>query len=120
MDIRYFNFEPLISKYSSEFNVISSNEGYYDESGDYVESEPTKKTMTGAILSLKEDKIYRSEGQLTSEDRQLFMTTALPDGFIGSIIVFNGNKYKVQQMIENAEFTGVWEYLLKYISAFNE
>lgn len=110
----------MISKYSSEFKVISNKGGYYNESGDYVKSEPTETTMTGAIISLKEDKIYRSEGLLTSEDRQLFMTTALPAGSIGSTVVFNGNKYKVQQLIENAEFTGVWGYLLKFVSAFNE
>lgn len=100
--------------------MLSSNDGYYDESGDYVKPEPTENKMTGAILSLKEDKIYRSEGQLTSEDRQLFMTSPLPAGSIGSTVVFNGNKYKVQQVIENSEFTGVWGYLLKFVSAFNE
>lgn len=75
--------------------------------------------MSGAIISIKEEKIYRSEGQLTAEDKQLYTTTALGTGFVGSIIVYKGNKYRVHQMIENAEFTGVWSYILKYISAFN-
>lgn len=115
----YFDFNRLIDKYSSEFNVLSSSEGYYDEYGEYQAGKPAQSTMRGAIISLKEDKIYRSNGVLTENDRQLFMKVPLPAGLIGSTVVYKGNKYKVQNSTENAEFTGVWNYLLKHISAFN-
>lgn len=118
--MRYFDFSGLIKKYTTSFKVISSGEGYYNDLGDYVESEPAESMMQGAIISLKEDKIYRSEGLLTEQDRQLFMTDPLPKGLIGSTVIYKGNKYKVQEAVENSDFTNVWNYLLKHISVFNE
>lgn len=117
--MKYFDFTGLIRKYTTSFKVISSGKGYYNDLGDYVESEPTESLMQGAIISLKEDKIYRSEGLLTEQDRQLFMTEPLPKGLIGSKVIYKGNKYKVQESTDNSEFTGVYAYVLKFVSAFN-
>lgn len=118
--MKYFNFDALIDKYSVDFTVISTGDGHYDDMGEWVTGTEKTTQMSGAIISLKEDKIYRSEGLLTSNDKQLFMVNPLPKGMIGSTVIYKGNKYKIQETVENSEFTGVWMYVLKHISAFNE
>ena len=117
--MKYFNFDALIDKYSVDFTVISTGEGHYDDMGEWVTGTEETTQMSGAIISLKEDKIYRSEGLLTSNDKQLFMVNPLPKGMIGSTVIYKGNKYKVQETTDNSDFTGVWAYTLKYVSAFD-
>lgn len=117
--MKYFEFSGLVKKYESTFTVISTSGGSYDDLGEWQPGEATETAMKGAIISLKEDRIYRSEGMLTEQDRQLYMTEPLPEGLIGSIVVYKGNKYKVQNITDNSEFTGVYSYLLKFVSAFN-
>lgn len=117
--MKYFNFESLIKKYETFFIVISTSEGKYNDKGDWQPGTEEKTQMSGAIINLKEDRIYRSQGLLTEKDLQLFMLKPLSDGLIGSTVIYKGNKYRLQETVENGDFTGIWAYLLKYISAFN-
>lgn len=117
--MKYFNFESLIKKYETSFTVISTRDGEYDDKGDWQPGAEEKSEMSGAIISLKEDKIYRSQGLLTEKDRELFMIKPLSEGLIGSTVIYKGNKYKVQETTDNSDFTGIWAYTLKYVSAFD-
>lgn len=117
--MKYFNFERLISKYSVEFDVyVPVSVGDYADNGEYIKSDNIKITVKGAILSLSEAKIYRSEGNLTANDRILFMTSDFDFELEGAFVVYNNKKYYIESMFENAEFTGVFQYNLKYVSAF--
>ena len=118
----YFNFERLINKYSSEFILISKSDGHYDDAGDWVDGEITQTTMNGAIIGFTENKIYRSEGTITAQDKQLHTLTEIDNALMGSIIIYNGNKYKIEEQKgkDNAKFTGVFSYVLKWVSVFND
>ena len=118
--MQYFDFTDLIEKYSSDFTLVTPTETELNGAGDYVKSEPTKTVMTGAIIAFKESKVYRSEGTLTTQDRQLFTLEPITSPLDGAKVIFKGNEYTITDTTENAEFTGCYSYTLKYVSAFNE
>ena len=117
---QYFNFARLITKYSRPLTAEIPTEGSYDNKGDYVAGTPTKVTFTGAVIAHRQNKIFRSEGTLTEQDRALYMLTPLENALIGAIVTCDGKKYRISSELENATFTGVYAYTLKFQSAFNK
>lgn len=117
---QYFDFRRLIRKYESEFHAIIQTDGYrdYNNGGEWVSGETVKTSLKGAILSQRESKLFRSEGALSEMDKQLFMLE--PFDLHGARIIFEGNEYSLMNCVENAKFTGVYVYNLKYVSAFND
>jgi hypothetical protein len=113
----YFDFVSLINKYSTSFRVILSSATAYDNKGDEVHTEEEKE-LTGAIISISDSKIYQSAGTLTSADKYLFTFEPLP--IINTKVIYKNKAYKVESQVENAELTGVYQYTLKYISAFGK
>ena len=113
----YFDFYDLINKYSTVFKAVVASEGNYNDTGEYscIKEE---RELTGAIIGISDGKLYRSAGTLTDKDKYLFMFEELPLNDME--IVYKNNRYKVEEQVENAEFTGVYQYTLKYVSAFNE
>ena len=119
--MQYFNFANLIRKYSKEITaIIPTGDSTLNETGDYVKSEPKKVTFMGAIISHRQSKVFRSEGTLTQQDRALYMLEPLEFDLQGALIIDGGKSYHVVNKLENAEFTGVYNYTLKYQSAFDE
>lgn len=118
--MQYFNFSRLINKYKSSFVSITLADGYYNESGDWEKCETTETTIEGAIISFKESKVFRAEGTLTTNDKRLFMLQPLDDKLHGLKAIYDGKVYNIEDCTENAEFTGVWAYTLRYVSAFKE
>ena len=118
MSRQYFDFSGLIFDYSNKFVVISHKDGGYDEAGDWRDGQETRTEYTGAIIAFKESKVFRSEGKITAQDRRLFMQGPLPSALMGAEVVYKGRKYMIESEHENAEFTGVYSYFLRYVSAF--
>lgn len=116
----YFNFARLVQKYSSEIKTITLIDEYYNDSGDLVKGEKKKTTIQGAVISYKDSVIHRSEGRLTEKDKQLFMLEPIEKALRGSKAIYDDNVYTIEDCTENAKFTGVWVYTLKYVSAFKE
>jgi len=118
----YFNFSRLIGKYSREFTVISETDGSYNAAGDYISGEKTETVLTGAIIGFSENKIHRSEGTLTENDKALHTLEPIRDALMKGTVIFQGNKYRIetQKGKGNDEFTGCYSYTLKYCSAFDE
>ena len=119
MSRQYFDFSGLIRDYSNKFVVITHKDGGYDEAGDWQDGQETRTKYTGAIIAFKESKVFRSEGKITSQDRRLFMQQPLPAALMGAEVVYTGRKYMIESEHENAEFTGVYSYFLRYVSAFD-
>lgn len=116
----YFNFSRLIEKYSRDFIAVIQSEGHYDDSGEWVKGEQTETPMTGAIIGFKESKIFRSEGTLTAKDKHLFMLQPFETALEGATVIYKGEKFNVEAETENADFTGVYAYVLRYVSAFDK
>lgn len=116
--MKYFNFDALIDKYSVDFTVISTGDGHYDDMGEWVTGTEKTTQKRGAIIGISDTKMYRSEGMLTAKDRELYMRESL-GAYDNTHVMYNGNKYKVESMPnDNHEFSGVYAYTLKYVSAF--
>lgn len=113
--MQYFDFTRLIEKYSCEFTVNLGSESFYDDEGTY-HAVRQKKTYKGAIIGISDGKIHRSDGTLTDKDKYLFMFEKLP--LNASEVIYRNNRYRAEQQTENAEFTGVYQYTLRYVSAF--
>ena len=120
MNQQYFDFSGLIADFSNVFTVITNKKGGYDDAGDYQAEQKKRTVMHGAITAYKQSKVYRSEGRITMQDKRLFMQEALPSALIGAEVLYNGQKYKIESETENAKFTGVYSYMLKWTSAFKE
>lgn len=119
MNRQYFDFSGLIMDFSNPFTVIT-HEGGYDDAGDWQGEQEKRTDMHGAIIAYNQSKVYRSEGRITAQDKRLFMQEALPSALIGAEVIYDGQKYKIESETENAEFTGVYSYMLKWSSAFKE
>lgn len=119
MNRQYFDFSGLIGDYSSPFEVITHRESGYNDAGDWIEGAEERIMMQGAIIAYTESKVLRSEGAITTKDRKLHMLEKLPDALMGALVLFGGRKYRIETELENAEFTGVYSYLLKAVSAFD-
>ena len=118
--MRYFDFRRLITKYKSEFKAITLTDGFYNDVGDWVEGSTTETVLYGAVISFKESKIYRSEGTITTKDKRLFTLEAIDTALQGSKAIYEGSLYSIEDNTENAKFTGVYAYTLRYVSAFKE
>lgn len=116
-----FDFTDLIEEHSTDFIAeIPSDGGDWNDAGDWVEGEPIRETLRGAIISHRENKIFRSSGTLTGQDKALYMLKPLEKSLCGAKIIHGGKLYSIGDLLENSEFTGVYAYTLKYISAFDE
>lgn len=118
--MQYFNFSSLIEQYSVDFKVLGESKGVYDDSGEYVAGEKTEYIFHGAIVAFSENKVYRSEGQLTSQDKLLIMQEPINKALHGAKVIYDNRQYRIEGELENAEFTGVYQYTLKYVSAFDK
>ncbi len=117
--MQYFNFSSLIEQYSVDFKVLCESKGSYDDSGEYADGEITEYIFHGAIVAFSENKVYRSEGRLTSQDKLLIMQEPINKALHGAKVIHDNRQYRIEGELENAEFTGVYQYTLKYVSAFD-
>ncbi len=119
MNRQYFDFSGLIEEYTNPFTVVTFTEAGYDDKGDWQPGGETTLEMSGAIISFKESKVFRSEGTITAKDKRLFTSQRLPDALIGAKVRYRGQEYMIESELENAEFTGVYSYFLRWVSAFD-
>lgn len=119
MSRQYFDFSGLIADYETPFTVITHTKAGYNDAGDWQEGKEERTKYTGAIIAFKESKVFRSEGKITAKDKRLFMQQALPQSLVGASVVYKGQKYTIESELENAEFTGVYSYFLRWVSAFD-
>lgn len=119
MSRQYFNFSQLISDYSNDFEIVVPQESHYDDTGELVKGNELVKSMRGAIIGFRESKIFRSEGAITSKDKHLFMRTPIPEALKSAKVRYLGQEYMIESETENAEFTGVYSYVLRWCRAFD-
>lgn len=120
MSRQYFDFSPLIQQHATTFEVITHTNGGYNDAGDWQDGQEKRDEIKGAIIAHAESKVFRSEGKITKQDRRLFMLQPLPAALVGAELVFEGKRYMIESEHENAEFTGVYSYFLRYVSAFDK
>lgn len=119
--MRYFNFDRIINKYGTEFMVITTNDGKYI-GGVWQEGKSEEYNAFGAIMSLSQNKIYQAGGTITAQDRYLYMIKPIKEPLNKTKIKAQGNLYSIESNRDNGkeQFTGVYVYLLKWVSVFDK
>lgn len=115
-----FDFYDLINDNSTDFIAEIPSEGYYNEDGDWVTGKPARYELRGAIVAHRESKIFRSGGTITAQDRALYMLVPLENALQMAKIYHGGRMYSVGEQLDNGEITGVYAYVLKFVSAFKD
>lgn len=118
--MQIFNFSRLVNKFSRKITVITNSKGDFDSKGDWIEGEEKRTVIKGAVIRHRANKIYNSNGLLTDDDYAMYLIEKPPFDLIGSTVIVDNQKFKVQSKLDNSEFTGVWSFNIHYVSAFKE
>lgn len=114
-----FDFSRLILKYSVPFQLVSVGGGHY-EAGIYLPDEVAPIEMCGAIIPLKERKIYQSGGSLTTKDRQLYCQGSINNALKGAKVIYKGDTYSIEADTDYSDYADVSVYLLKWVSSLDK
>ena len=111
------NFNNLIDRYSVDYEVLPKPKGTY-VGGEFVEDwqQDEAVPMRGAIVAIPQKRIYQSGGYLTQKDLQLFSYVPVK----GDKIRYNNNVYSVEEDTDLSKFAGVYVYIIKWVSSFEE
>lgn len=113
-----YDFNRLIEKYSTQFQFKGTSGGNYI-GGIFIPAEVGLAQMMGAIVPIKAQKIYQSGGTLTSKDKQLFSSAQLAGSLDGAKIIYKGNSFSIEQDTDYSDYSDIYVYLLKWVSAFD-
>lgn len=117
--MKLYNFTRLISKYKTEFKIVSENGGKYDDDGEWKYAEDETVIKQGAIVPMSESKIYYSGGTYTTQDRTLYMFEKLSSALKNCYVIYQDNKYKIEQETDYSEYADVYVYVLRRVSAID-
>lgn len=112
--MKIYDFTRLIDKYKCSFTLTYTAEGGYD-GGIYVEGQNITTELTGAIVPLAARKLYQSGGTYHSQDRQLYMHTALPNSLLSGKVQYQDHTYTVEEDTNYGEYADVYVYLLRRV-----
>jgi hypothetical protein len=112
--MKLYNFKRLINKYSVTFCLHHMQGGYvggkWEQGGERVES------MSGAIVPIRDRKIYGSGGTYTEQDRELYVLKTLKAPLSDYKVVYKGNAYSVEDGRNFEDYADVMVYTLKWMS----
>lgn len=113
-----YDFTRLLEKYSVSCELIrESGDGSYI-GGNWVPEPPGPPEMVeGAVIPMKDQKIYQSGGTYTQGDRELITLTRIPLE-PAAYILFQGVKYHVESENDYSLYAGFHDYNLKRVDAF--
>jgi hypothetical protein len=116
--MKLYNFARLIQRYSCDFDFLPAASGTYD-AGKWVPGEAPASPKHGAIVPMSKQKLYQPGGTYTTQDRQLFMTSPLPDALEGAHVQSKGNIYTIEQDTDWSDYADVYAYVLRRVSQFD-
>lgn len=115
-----FNFYSLIVKYGVWFECVTTEKGGYVD-GEWQDGKEKTVPCFGAIVSLPERKLYQPGGTYSMQDRNLYLPEPLPAHWKNCTVRHDGSQYRIEEDISNGNetFTGVYSYVLKWVSVFD-
>ena len=84
--------------------------GKWEKGGEIV------KEMQGAIVPVSDRKIYGSGGTYTEQDRELYITSKLPEPLSDLKVVYKDNEYAVEYGRNFEDYADAPVYTLKWVS----
>ena len=113
--MKLYNFKRLIDKYSVSFSLCRQEEGKY-VAGKWENGQTVQSELRGAIVPLRESKIYTSGGAYSEQDRELYLTAPLPAPLSSLSVIYKGNTYSVEDSRNFEDYADVAVYTLKWVS----
>lgn len=113
-----YDFERLIDKYSNKVEIITQQSGQY-VNGRYVAAADEVNNISGAVIPLKDEKIYQSGGTLTKSDRQLYTKEPISNDLNGVKVRYKGKTYKVEEDTDYSDYGKIYVYVLKRVDSFD-
>lgn len=111
--MQLYNFKRLISKYSVTAQLHTKQGSYV--AGKWVENDDNVQEVHGAIVPISDRKIYQSGGTLTQNDREWYLSEALTGSLSDFKVVYDGNKYTVEESRDYTDYANVAVYVLKRV-----
>lgn len=116
--MKLYNFKRLIEKYSVEFCLHRKQGGYV--AGKWEQGGELVKHMRGAIVPLRDGKVYSAGGTYTSKDRELYLLKPLRAPLSEYTIFYKGDSYSVEEGRNFEDYADVAVYTLKWVSTHDK
>lgn len=116
--MKLYNFTRLIQKYSVPFCLHRIQGAYVG--GKWEQGGEEVQCMSGAIVPIKDSKIYTSGGTYTLRDRELYLTKPLKGPLSNYKVIYKGNAYKVEAGRNFEDYADAAVYVLKWVSEVSE
>lgn len=116
--MKLYDFKRLIQKYSVPFCLHQTQGAYVG--GKWQQSGEKVQPMSGAIVPIKDSKIYASGGTYTLKDRELYLTTPLKGQLSDYKVIYKGNAYRVEEGQNFEDYADAAVYVLKWVSGVTE
>lgn len=113
--MKLYNFKRLIEKYSVTFTLKQMQKGGFVD-GKWEQGEAQATQMRGAIVPIRDRKIYGSGGTYTEQDRELYLFKPLEGALSDFRVTYKGNTYGVEDGRNFEDYADVMVYTLKWIS----
>ena len=110
--MKLYNFNRLITKYSTDFTIIMPSEGYYD-GGIYVCGETKTEVLAGAIIPMSQRKVYQLGGNYTTQDKELYMMKRIDRALLGGKVSYKGDTYSIEEETDYSDFADIYHYILR-------
>ncbi|EFV74433.1 hypothetical protein HMPREF1013_05313 [Bacillus sp. 2_A_57_CT2] len=112
-----YSFRRLISKYSSNVNVIvGKGDGSWNEDGEYVPGDMVPEVRECAVIPFDMKTVAQLGGAITQSDRQIYSLIPFKHG---DEIEHQGMKYKIDTSINFNPFADFYRYVAKGVSSFD-
>ena len=113
-----YDFTRLLEKYSVSCELIREGGGGSYVGGNWLPEHAAPPEMEkGAVIPMKDQKVYQSGGTYTQGDRE-FITLARIPLEPAAYIIFQGIKYHVESENDYSIYAGFHDYNLKRVGAF--
>lgn len=112
--MKLYDFTRLINKYSVPFCFHRTQGSFVG--GKWEQGGESVKQMIGAIVPLSDKKIYGSGGTYTSKDRELYLSEPLKNDLAECSVVYNGNRYAVEEGRNFNDYADAAVYTLRWVS----
>lgn len=111
-----YNFARLIQKYAAPCQLITNQPGYYNDDGIWIEPQEIPVDKHAAIMPVPERTIYNSGGRYSTADCMVISLDPFP---LQALIVYRGHKYRIEEAADYTEYADFYQYLAKWVSAFD-
>ncbi|KOP82005.1 hypothetical protein AMS60_05610 [Bacillus sp. FJAT-21945] len=110
--MKQFEFADFVDEFYVPFTYVEQKDGYWNDSGDWIEGGEITISSGGIILPLSEDDLKYSEaGTYSKKDKKLYVTNELKTG---NKVIYKNDKYTIQNFKDYSDYADVFIYFMRW------